>query len=98
MAKRTLQIERRKKGFFGYLFLVLFVASQCFMLYACIGGVMKVAEEGQQLTGDAKIAHDAGAGIGIMLLMFLWAAVTIVFGGLAYATRGKKIIETVEQE
>lgn len=95
---KTIQIERRQRGFFGYVFLLVFVLSQFFMLFACSSGMMNVAEQGQHLSGSMKNAHDAGAGLGLMMLLFTWAAVTFVFGALAYATRGKKIIETIRED
>jgi hypothetical protein len=74
MAK-TVQIERRQRGLFGYFFLLLFVASQRFMLYACVAGVSNVADQSANVSSELRSAHDAGVGQGMMMLMVMLCSV-----------------------
>ncbi|MBY0562453.1 hypothetical protein [Hyphomicrobium sp.] len=76
----------------------LFWGWNIFMIWAIFKGANDVATSTnyQHLSGDEKKWVEAGAGLGIMINIFFWAAGAVVFGALKYFTRGKKIIvETV---
>ena len=90
-------VEKRRRGIFGWFFLVLFWGWNLLMIWFLFKGV--------DATNCAKYATDAertgcaaGTGLGIMMIFFLWAAGDIVFGLLAYFTRGKReMIEYLEE-
>ncbi len=95
MAK-TIQIERRKRGFFGWIFLILFWGFNLFMI-AVLGIVLGFwGGTETPVTEVEKAAHGLGMAIGFSMTLSIWASGVIVLGGMAFATRGKKIIETVQ--
>jgi hypothetical protein len=89
--------ETHKRGFFGWIFLLMFWGFNALMLFAVIAGANGSAEQATALTSDAERAgHAIGTAIGFSMLLFLWAAGAIIFGLLSYFTRGKKVIvETI---
>jgi hypothetical protein len=96
--------EIRKRGFFGKLFKVLFIAFNLVMLAWVISYWMTLGHGWDEYTKmpDANLRNAAqggyaiGATIGTSLLLFFWAAGDVVLGLLTMFTRGKKtIIEEV---
>lgn len=87
--KRT---ETRKRGVVGWIFLLLFWGFNALMAWALFAGIGENVERAQQLTGAARQGHDIGTGLGIMIMLFFWAAGAVVFGAMAYFTRGKLVI------
>lgn len=90
-------IEKRKRGFFGWIFLLLFFGFNILMLIGLFAGVSENAKQATTIS-DARLrqAHDAGTGLGIMVLLVFWAAGAVVFGLLAHFTRGKREMIEVE--
>ncbi len=95
---KTIQTEKRKRGFFGWIFLMLFWIFNLLMiawLFATLGAW-------GELDPTTSEAQEAGRGLGMVvglgMIFGLWAIGMVVFGGLAFATRGKKVIETVHQD
>lgn len=93
VTKRT--IERRRRGFFGWIFLILFWGFNALMAYALIKAVGgDVPPPSARANMDA---YRAGQGIAIMMWLIFWAAGAVVFGLLAYFSRGKReFIEITE--
>lgn len=89
-------IEKRKRGFFGWVFLLLFWGWNAFMVFAIFAGLNAGAPTRATLTGDELRAFDAGSGIAIMFELVLWAVGSVVFGLLAYFTRGRREMIEVE--
>lgn len=82
--------EVRKRGFFGWVFLLIFIGWNVLMLLWLIASLNGI---GQQL--DASSNPDAtavGNAIGMMFLIFVWAAGSLIFGLLAILTRGSKVL------
>lgn len=73
-------VEKRKRGFFGWIFLLVFILWNVFMV------VWMAAALSQ--TGD----NAAAGGIAFMILLIVWAAGSLVTGILALLTRGSKTI------
>jgi fatty acid desaturase len=92
MGKRI--IERRRRGFFGWIMLLVFWLANGFMalwLFSAMGEWGKMAKPTSE-------AEKAGAGLGIAVglgvIFSIWACVAIITGLFAYMTRGpKEIIE-----
>ena len=93
---RTIRREVRKRGAFGWLFLLLFFAFNVVMLvwaisYANLLSALSTGNEYER-TGAA-----IGGLFGYSFLAFVWVAGAFVTGLLAFFTRGQKTIieETV---
>lgn len=94
---RIIRKETRKRGFFGWLFLLLFIGFNLLMLLWLVSywshlGALSPAS-------DAERAGTAiGGTIGSGMLITLWAMGDIILGLFVLLTRGRKTIieETVE--
>ncbi len=85
--------ETRKRGIFGWFFLLLFWGWQILMAISVFRGLIGTGEHMAQYTTEAERTGAAiGATIGFGMVLTLWAVGTIVFGALAFFTRGKKVI------
>ena len=88
--------ETRKRGFFGWVFLVLFILFNLIMLFWMWGGMS--AATSTVANGAAEEAGRAiGTAIGAGVILFVWVAGAIILGLFALLTRGRKTIveETV---
>jgi hypothetical protein len=87
-------IERRRRGVFGWIFLLLFWGFNALMLYAIVKGV---GDNASSYADPAmRRAHDAGAALAVMIWLVFWAAGAVVFGLLAHFTRGRRELVEVE--
>ena len=97
-AKTVRFTEKRQRGIFGWFFLLLFWGWQILMAYSVVMGLAGSGNDMARYTTEAERAGAAiGTTIGFSILLTLWAVGSVVFGALAFFTRGKKIIiqETV---
>lgn len=92
-------VERRKRGIFGWLFILVFWGWNALMAVALLAGVGGNASQYAKLTTEAeRQGYAAGTGLGIMVMLMMWAAGAVVFGLLAYFTRGRReLVEVVER-
>lgn len=97
MAK-TIRTETRKRGIFGWFFLILFWAFNALMAMAILFGISGSTDRAATLASEAeKAGHAIGTFLGVGMLVSLWAAGALILGLLVAFTRGKKvIIETSE--
>lgn len=84
-------IEKRKRGFFGWVFLLIFILWNILMLlwlisYGSTVGTMEVSSAAEQA------GRNIGATIGVGMILFTWAIGSIITGLLALLTRGSKTI------
>ncbi|PRD42348.1 hypothetical protein C5748_16270 [Phyllobacterium phragmitis] len=96
MAK-IIRKEIRKRGFLGWLFLLLFLGFNIFMAFGLFAGVQSAATG--PVASDAEAAGRAiGAAIGGGFLLFVWVAGAVILGLFAVLFRGRKTLieETVE--
>jgi hypothetical protein len=96
MAK-IIRRETRRRGFFGWLFLLLFLAFNALMalwLFAYWGELGKIATPSEA----ERVGRTIGGTIGTGLILFFWVSGAVITGLLALLTRGRKTIveETVE--
>lgn len=92
----TIQIERRKRGFFGWIFLILFWLFNAVMLVSCVSGLSSVSTTYSGLSNGAERAGAAiGTTIGMTMILGVWAAGAVILGLLVLFSRGPKFIETV---
>lgn len=95
MAKKF--IETRKRGFFGWITLLIFWAFNILMVTWLITAGSIISEQSAGITSNAeRMGHEIGSGLGIMMILFTWAVGVVIFGALAYFTRGRKEILEVE--
>lgn len=94
----TIQIERRKRGLFGKLFLLLFWLFNLAMIVWLIAYWVVLGRMSGEAAGNA--AGQAGLAIGGTLgtgtLLVLWLLGDTILGALCFFSRGPKIIETRE--
>jgi hypothetical protein len=90
-------IEKRKRGFFGWFFLLLFWAFNLLMVVWLFAGLGDNAQKYSQLATEAeKTGFAAGTGIAVVFILMVWAFGAVIFGALAYFTRGRR--ELIELE
>jgi hypothetical protein len=89
----TTRIEKRQRGFFGWIFLILFWAFNAIMLLWMIGGIMATSDLAATTTNDAERAGAAiGSAIGFGMILMLWVIGAGLLGLFVMMTRGKKVI------
>lgn len=91
----VVRTEIRKRGFFGWVFFLMFLGFNAVMAWSLLAGL---ADIGGQTPADANLraAHEIGATIGVGILLIVWAAGAVILGLLVMLTRGSKsIIEEV---
>lgn len=89
----TVRTERYRRGFFGWIFLILFWGFNALMAYATFVGLSGSAEDMAQLTTDAeKAGYAAGTAIGASFILIVWAAGALILGLFVMFTRGRKVI------
>lgn len=95
---RTVRVEKRQRGVFGWLFLLLFWGFNVVMAVGFFGGMSDSVEQGAAITSEAEQAGFAiGTAIGFGMILTIWAFGAIILGLFVLFTRGKKtIIETTE--
>lgn len=83
--------ETRKRGFFGWVFLLLFILFNIFMLVWMVGGMSSATST--VAVGEAQQAGRAiGTALGAGIILFIWMAGAIILGLFALLTRGRKTI------
>jgi len=86
--------EVRKRGFFGWVFLLIFLGFNALML-AWLISYWSIPGEGINSADSAKAAGTAiGGTIGTGMLLTVWVFGSIITGLLALVTRGRKTIIT----
>jgi len=95
--RRTIRTERRRRGLFGWFFLLIFIGFNLLMLAWLIsywGTLGQMAAANQTEAGQAGMA--IGGTIASSMIFFLWACGAVILGLFTFLSRGKKII--VEEE
>ncbi len=83
--------EVRKRGFFGWLFLILFYAFNLVMLFwlvsywSLLSGTIETSEA-------ARVGKTIGGTIGSGVIVFCWGFGAVILGLFAILTRGSKTI------
>lgn len=89
----TRRIERRRRGFFGWLFLLFFLGFNALMLVATVSGLADTAETFQGMKTEAERAGAAiGTALGVGMILLFWAAGAVILGLLALLTRGGTVV------
>lgn len=95
---RTVRVERRQKGFFGWVFLVIFWVFNALMAVWMVAAIGITAEGAGEAASEAEKAGAAiGSAIGLSMVLSVWLTGALLLGLFAFMTRGRKVItETVE--
>jgi hypothetical protein len=95
---RIVRVEKRKRGIFGWVFLLAFWAFNAIMAFGLFAGLAGTAEQASGLTSEAERAgHAIGTALGAGMIVSIWASGALILGLFVLLTRGKKtIIETTE--
>ena len=84
-------VERRRRGWVGFAFVMLFWAFNAAMALWMAGVVQKGMVYRTAAYTGAVTSEFSGAGTAAaMIVLGVWAAGAVVFGGLMLATRGAK--------
>lgn len=89
----TTRIERRKRGIFGWVFLILFWGFNAVMAVSLVGGLSENSTQYATLATDAERAgYAAGTAIGAGLMLTVWVMGAIILGLFVLLTRGSKVV------
>lgn len=94
MAKRM--IEKRRRGFFGYVFLCLFWIFNAFMAFAFLKGLGDASTMLQGMSGPEKTGGEIGMVMGATVILGMWGMGAVILGLFCILTRGKR--EWIEVE
>jgi len=84
------QLKKPKRGFFGKVFLWLFYLFNAFMAWWLVEGSIGASEVMDTAVSEVEKAGAAiGTGIGVTMILMLWAIGAIITGLLALMTRPK---------
>lgn len=89
----VIRTEKRKRGFFGWIFLLLFWGFNALMAFGFFAGLSNNAQQAALMTSEAEQAGYAiGTALGVGMLLTIWVLGAILLGIFVLLTRGKKII------
>jgi hypothetical protein len=90
---RIERVEKRKRGFFGFIFKWLFILFNLLMILWLGSYLFAIGDQYGKITSDAERTGAAiGATMGTGMLLVLWALGDLILGMLTFFTRGKMII------
>lgn len=94
---KIIRREVRKRGFFGWVFLILFLGFNALMALLFFAGMSNVAEMPGMDTDAERAGQAIGATLAGGMLLVVWALGAVITGLLALLTRGSRTIveETV---
>ena len=85
-------VEKRKRGFFGWIFLLIFLGWNIIMLIAFIAGVGGIGDMPAPTSSAEEAGRNIGTALGVGMILALWAFGSVITGLLALLTRGSKVI------
>ncbi|MCQ8872289.1 hypothetical protein NP945_10705 [Mesorhizobium sp. LMG17149] len=96
MATRIERVEVRKRGFFGMVFWLVFLAFNALMALWMFAGIKGASDQYQATTDAASHAGTAiGGTVALGILLWIWLFGAIILGLLVLLSRGKKV--TIER-
>ena len=91
------RIETRKRGFFGWLFKLIFILFNILMVVWLVSYWKSLGDMGSHRSDAWQEGLAIGGTIGTTALLFFWALGDIILGMLTFFTRGKMVmVETIE--
>jgi hypothetical protein len=89
-------IEKRRRGFFGWIFLTIFWLSNAFMAAWLAATLSRWGTMAQPISDAQKAGAGLGMAMGLGVIFSIWAGVAAVTGLFVLMTRGRKEIIEVE--
>jgi hypothetical protein len=86
-----IRTEKRERSLAGKLIKWAFVAFNLLMVIWIVGGLHSVSKIEVHSTAE-KLGTGIGAGVGITMLLVLWALGDLILGIMVLVTRGNKVI------
>lgn len=92
MAKTGYKEIKGKRSIFGKLVLFIFLAFNAFMIAWLVVGFGTVGEGYSQMSEAEQAGTAIGAGIGFMMIFFIWAVGDVILGIPLLLTRPSKTL------
>jgi hypothetical protein len=89
---RVVRHERRQRGVFGWIFLILFWAFNAYMLYALSAGISAVNHTASPADEFSQAGRTIGIGLGVGFLLTVWVAGAVILGLFVLFSRGSTVI------
>lgn len=94
----TIQIEKRRRGVFGWLVAIVFWAFNLLMAWMMITAFRAGGEVASTATSSAETTGAViGAGMAVTMILWVWLFGAFILGIMMFFTRGRRIIETIEK-
>jgi hypothetical protein len=94
----TIQVERRKRGIFGWCVAIVFWGFNALMAWMMITAFRVHGEVAATTVSTAETAGATiGTGLAVTVILWIWLFGAIILGLMMYFTRGRRIIETIEK-
>lgn len=94
---RTVRIEKRRRGIFGWIFLLLFWGFNLLMAWAFFAGIAAMSDAPAPVSEAEKAGAAIGTALGISMILGIWGMGALILGLFVMFTRGPKtVIETTE--
>jgi len=94
----TVQVERRRRGVFGWLIAILFWLFNLLMMLWLWSAVSATSTVYTSASSEAEKAGAAiGTGIGIAMILAVWAFGEVILGAMMFFTRGRRELVTIEK-
>lgn len=92
-------VEKRRRGFFGRLFLVVFWLWQGIMLLWLVGYLREVAPMVTDKSANEweRAGSSIGVTFGVTFLAFWWVVGSIILGLMVFFSRGQKRLIRVDE-
>lgn len=88
-------LQRRKRGFFGWMFLLIFIGWNVLMLSWLFNYGAFVGEHIDGSTSEwERSGAEVGGGIGIIMILMVWSFGAVITGLFALLTRGSQTVVT----
>lgn len=94
--RRTIRREVRKRGFFGWVFLLIFLGFNAVMLLWLIGYWTELGKLPAAMSEAERAGAVIGSTIGTGFIIMVWGFGAVILGLLALLTRGRRTIITEE--
>lgn len=89
---RETYIEKRKRGFFGWLFLLVFLAWNAICLVWLVTGLAAINDIPRTDGDGLDSVRTFGTSIAVGFVLIVWALGAVITGLLALVTRGGKTV------
>ncbi len=83
------QLKKPKRGFFGFLFKWSFILFNLFMCYAVFAGMDGATDRMNEMSGAERTGATIGTGLGLFMLLGIWAMGDLILGLFVLFTRPK---------